>query len=66
MSTIKPLSENEKIKIDFYIKAIENIMLKTDFSWNFFQSLKSQWSTKKRLTEKQRKALYQIYERVTS
>lgn len=63
---ITPLSDNEKIKIDFYLKAVENIMLKTDPQWNFFQSLKSQWSTKKRLTEKQRSALYKMYERVTS
>ena len=63
---IKPLSENEKIKIDFYIKAIENTMLKTDAQWNFFMSLKSQWENKKRLSLKQRQCLYKIYERVTS
>jgi hypothetical protein len=32
---IKPLSDNDRIKMDFYIKAIENTMLKTDVQWNF-------------------------------
>jgi len=63
---IKPLSDNDRIKIDFYIKAIENTMLKTDAQWNFFMSLKTQWQTKKRLSEKQRTCIDKMYERVTS
>lgn len=63
---IKPLSDNDRIKMDFYIKAIENTMLKTDVQWNFFMSLKTQWKTKQRLSEKQRKCVEQMYERVTS
>lgn len=62
---IKPLSENEKIKIDFYIKEIDKVMPATDFQWNMFQSFKKQWTEKKRLTINQREALYIMYERST-
>lgn len=36
-------SEEDKIKIDYYIKEIEKSMPETDFQLQFFESMKSQF-----------------------
>ncbi len=58
-------SEEDKIKIDFYIKEIEKSMPDTDYQLQFFESLKSQFEKWQSLSEKQIYCLDQMYMRIT-
>ena len=58
-------SDEEQIKIDFYIKEIEKIMPESDYQLQFFESLKSQFEKWQSLSPKQIYCLDQIYARVT-
>jgi hypothetical protein len=59
-------SEEDQIKIDYYIKEIEKSMPETDFQLQFFESMKSQFEKWQSLSPKQIYCLDQIYERITN
>lgn len=65
MSKFK-ISENKRIKADFYIKEIEKIISESDYQYSFFTSLQSQFEKFQSLSEKQLYCLDQMYERLTS
>jgi len=55
----------EATEINFMIKEIEGHIEETDFQFDFFQSLQSQFKEKNWLSEKQVASMRKIYERVT-
>ena len=60
------MTNDEKIKVDFYFEEIDASMKENDFQRDFYESIRDQWEKKQWLSEKQIAALNKIYERVTS
>lgn len=59
------LTDDQKKLVEYQLLAIEENMSERDFQRNFFEDLKQQFTTWRRLTQRQMEALNRMYERVT-